>query len=63
MFEAVDGLLAEHAELEPRLADPAIHADQALRQAAQPAVRRAVGDRAHLRTSGTQLGDDAAGRP
>ena len=23
MFEAVEGLLAEHAELEPRLADPA----------------------------------------
>jgi peptide chain release factor 1 len=30
MFEAVEGLLAEHAELEPRLADPAIHTDQAL---------------------------------
>jgi peptide chain release factor 1 len=30
MFEAVEGLLAEHAELEPRLADPAIHSDPAL---------------------------------
>ena len=30
MFEAVEGLLAEHAELEPRLADPSIHTDQAL---------------------------------
>jgi peptide chain release factor 1 len=29
MFEAVEALLAEHAELERRLADPAIHADQA----------------------------------
>ncbi|WP_026257105.1 peptide chain release factor 1 [Actinopolymorpha alba] len=29
MFEAVETLLAEHAELERRLADPAIHADQA----------------------------------
>ena len=30
MFEAVDGLVAEHAEIEQRLADPAIHADQGL---------------------------------
>jgi peptide chain release factor 1 len=30
MFEAVDGLVAEHAELETRLADPTIHADQGL---------------------------------
>jgi peptide chain release factor 1 len=30
MFEAVDGLVAEHRELEGRLADPAIHADQHL---------------------------------
>ena len=45
MFEAVDGLVTEHAELEQRLADPSIHADQAAREAAQPAVRRAVGDR------------------
>jgi peptide chain release factor 1 len=30
MFEAVDGLVAEHAELEQRLAEPGIHADQAL---------------------------------
>ncbi|MEI2820847.1 MAG: peptide chain release factor 1 [Marmoricola sp.] len=30
MFEAVEGLVAEHAELEPRLADPAIHQDPAL---------------------------------
>ena len=30
MFEAVSGLVAEHAELEQRLADPAIHADQSL---------------------------------
>ena len=30
MFEAVEGLLAEHAELEPQLADPSIHTDQAL---------------------------------
>jgi peptide chain release factor 1 len=28
MFEAVEGLVAEYAELEQRLADPAIHADQ-----------------------------------
>ncbi len=30
MFEAVEGLIAEHEELEPRLADPAIHSDPAL---------------------------------
>ncbi|HET8561921.1 MAG TPA: peptide chain release factor 1 [Marmoricola sp.] len=30
MFEAVEALVAEHAELEQRLADPAIHADQGL---------------------------------
>ncbi|RNL65252.1 peptide chain release factor 1 [Nocardioides marmoriginsengisoli] len=28
MFEAVDGLIAEHAELEHALADPGVHADQ-----------------------------------
>ncbi|GGF41014.1 peptide chain release factor 1 [Marmoricola endophyticus] len=30
MFEAVDALRDEHRELEPRLADPAVHADPAL---------------------------------
>jgi peptide chain release factor 1 len=30
MFEAVEGLLVEHAALEPQLADPAVHSDQAL---------------------------------
>ncbi|HSN05809.1 MAG TPA: peptide chain release factor 1 [Candidatus Angelobacter sp.] len=30
MFETVEALLAEHVELEARLADPAVHADQAL---------------------------------
>jgi peptide chain release factor 1 len=30
VFEAIDELLAEHAELEQRLADPQVHADQAL---------------------------------
>ena len=30
MFEAVDALREEHAELEPRLADPAVHADPSL---------------------------------
>ncbi|MEV6210627.1 peptide chain release factor 1 [Kitasatospora sp. NPDC051914] len=29
MFEAVEELLAEHADLETRLADPSVHADQA----------------------------------
>lgn len=30
MFEAVEAYVVEHAELEPRLADPAIHSDPAL---------------------------------
>ena len=30
MFEAVEGLVAEHAELEGRLAEPETHADQRL---------------------------------
>ena len=30
MFEAVDGLVTEHRELELRLADPTIHSDQGL---------------------------------
>jgi peptide chain release factor 1 len=30
VFEAIDGLVAEHAEIEQRLGDPAIHADQGL---------------------------------
>ena len=30
LFEAVSQLAAEHAELEGRLADPAIHSDQSL---------------------------------
>jgi len=30
MFEAVESLVAEHAELEQRLADPAVHSDQGL---------------------------------
>src|SRR5665811_509724 len=30
VFEAVDGLVAEHAEIEHRLADPGIHSDQQL---------------------------------
>ncbi|MGH3415974.1 MAG: PCRF domain-containing protein, partial [Actinocrinis sp.] len=30
MFEAIDDLLVEHADLEKRLADPQVHADQAL---------------------------------
>ena len=44
MFDAVDGLEAEHAELESRLGDPEVHADAAAGQAAQPAVRRAQPD-------------------
>ena len=61
MFEAVEGLLAEHAELEQRLADPAVHADQALAQAAQPALRRA--DRDRRAPSATGSGSATTSRP
>ena len=30
MFEAVETLVTEHAELEQRMADPAVHSDQGL---------------------------------
>jgi peptide chain release factor 1 len=54
MFEAVEGLLTEHAALEPRLADPAVHADQALakrlnqRYAELSSIIRAWRDWQHL---------------
>ena len=54
MFEAVDGLVAEHAELEQRLADPAVHSDQHLaktlnqRYAELSAIIRAYDDWRHL---------------
>ena len=50
MFEAVEALLGEHAELEKRLADPSIHADQGLakrlnqRYAELSAIVRAYAD-------------------
>ncbi len=37
MFEAVETLVTEHAELEQRMADPAVHSD--------PAVAKKVGQR------------------
>jgi peptide chain release factor 1 len=57
MFEAVEGLVVEHAELERRLAEPGLHADQALakklnqRYAELTSVLRAYRD-------WQQLGDD-----
>ncbi|MGI9156369.1 MAG: peptide chain release factor 1 [Marmoricola sp.] len=54
MFEAVEGLLAEHAALEPQLADPAVHTDQALakrlnqRYAELSSILRAYHDWQHL---------------
>jgi peptide chain release factor 1 len=57
MFEAVESLVDEHAELERRMADPAVHAD--------PAQAKKVGQRyaeltAVLRTyrEWQQVGDD-----
>jgi peptide chain release factor 1 len=57
MFEAVDGLVAEHAQLEQKLAEPGLHADQALakrlnqRYAELSAILRAYDD-------WNRLGDD-----
>jgi peptide chain release factor 1 len=57
MFEAVEGLVTEHAELEKRLAEPGLHSDQALakklnqRYAELSAILRAYRD-------WQQLGDD-----
>jgi peptide chain release factor 1 len=57
MFEAVDGLVEEHAELEQRLADPGIHADQGL---AKKLNQRYAELSAIVRTyrEWQQLGDD-----
>jgi peptide chain release factor 1 len=57
MFEAVDGLVAEHAELERRLAEPGIHADQGL---AKKLNQRYAELSAIVRTyrDWQQLGDD-----
>ena len=55
MFEAVDGLVAEHAQLEQKLAEPGLHADQALakrlnqRYAELSAILRAYDDWNRLR--------------
>ena len=48
MFEAVEGLVAEHAELERRLAEPETHADQRLAKRLNQRYAELVGDRAHL---------------
>ncbi|HSV37322.1 MAG TPA: peptide chain release factor 1 [Nocardioidaceae bacterium] len=54
MFEAVEGLVAEHAELEQQLAEPGLHADQGLakrlnqRYAELSAILRAYREWQHL---------------
>ena len=58
MFEAVSALIQEHAELETRLADPAIHADQSLaRRLNQRYAELSAIVRAHA--DWIQLGEDA----
>ncbi|MGW0227281.1 peptide chain release factor 1 [Actinopolymorpha singaporensis] len=59
MFESVETLLAEHADLERRLGDPAIHADQA---AARKVGRRyaELGRVVAAHNTWRQLVDDAA---
>ncbi|MGO4255297.1 peptide chain release factor 1 [Marmoricola sp. RAF53] len=58
MFEAVEGLIAEHAELETALADPAVHSDQSR---ARKLNQRYAELSAIVRTyrDWLQLGDDA----
>ena len=57
MFEAVDSLLAEHRELEQKLADPAVHSDQSLaRKLNQRYAELSAISRAHAEW--VQLGDD-----
>ena len=57
MFEAVSQLADEHAELETRLADPSVHADQSLaRRLNQRYAELSAIVRAHHEW--TQLGDD-----
>ena len=57
MFEAVAQLAAEHAELETRLADPSVHADQSLaRRLSQRYAELSAVVRAHHEW--VQLGDD-----
>ncbi len=58
MFEAVSALIQEHAELETRLADPSIHADQSLaRKLNQRYAELSAIVRAHA--DWVQLGEDA----
>ncbi len=59
MFESVEALVAEYAELESRLADPAIHTDQTL---SRRLGRRYAELRPVIETyrSWKQAGDDAA---
>ncbi|MCW2821353.1 MAG: prfA [Marmoricola sp.] len=57
MFEAVSQLAEEHAELEARLADPAVHSDQSLaRKLGQRYTELSAVLRAHA--DWVQLGDD-----
>ena len=48
MFEAVQTLKAEYAELERRMSDPELHSDQAQRPQGRQAVRRAGAGGPHV---------------
>ena len=63
MFEAVEGWLAEHAELERRLADARDPRRRPPGQAAQPALRRAEPRSSAPSGSGSELGERPRGRP
>ena len=57
MFEVVDGLVAEHADLERRLGDPSVHADRALaRRLGQRYAE--LGAVVHAYDEWRRLGDD-----
>ncbi len=57
-FASVAPLVAEHADLERQLADPALHADAGAREARRPALRRARADRRRARRLAAGCCDD-----
>ena len=45
--QAIDALLAEHADLERQLADPELHSNRCQRAQSRPSVRATGADRRH----------------
>ena len=62
MFDQVQSLLDEHADLERQLADPAVHADAAKARQAGPTICRAWGQQSLPTASGSVLDEDVRRR-